>query len=81
MKREDVLLIMNQILERNGKRRIRDSSATLRSVGFRSLDFAELALRVEALTHREIDFDAVALRSIGTVNDVLDFFAKDGSND
>ena len=49
-----------------------DDSAELRGIGFRSLDFSELALRVEDEIDRELNFDAPGLRSVQTVADVLD---------
>jgi acyl carrier protein len=49
-----------------------DDSAELRAIGFRSLDFSELALRVEDEIDRELNFDAPGLRSVRTVGDVLD---------
>ena len=49
-----------------------DDSAELRGIGFRSLDFSELALRVEDEIDRELNFDAPGLRSVQTVGDVLD---------
>ena len=48
-----------------------DDSVTLREIGFRSLDFSELALRVEDQIDRELNFDAPGLRSVVTVADVL----------
>ena len=48
-------------------------SALLRDIGFRSLDFSELALRVEDEIGRELNFDAPGLRQIETVADVLEF--------
>jgi acyl carrier protein len=48
-----------------------DESVTLREIGFRSLDFSELALRVEDEIDRELNFDAPGLRSVVTVADVL----------
>ena len=48
----------------------------LSDVGFRSLDFSELALRVERKVGNELSFDAVALREIRTVKDVLDFLEE-----
>ena len=47
----------------------------MREIGFRSLDFSELALRVEQARGRELDFDAARLRAIERVVDILDFFA------
>ena len=49
-----------------------DDATELREIGFRSLDFSELALRVEDEIDRELNFDAPGLRSINTVGDVLD---------
>jgi acyl carrier protein len=49
-----------------------EDSAELRGIGFRSLDFSELALRVEDEIDRELNFDAPGLRSVQTVGDVLD---------
>ena len=49
-----------------------DDSAELRGIGFRSLDFSELALRVEDEIDRELNFDAPGLRNVQTVGDVLD---------
>lgn len=46
---------------------------TLREIGFRSLDFSELCLRVEEEIGRELNFAAAALRRIETVGDVCDF--------
>ena len=58
-----------------------DDSASLRDIGFRSLDFSELALRVEDEIDRELNFDAPGLRSVTTVGDVLDLIEQlqDGS--
>jgi acyl carrier protein len=49
-----------------------DDAVALRDIGFRSLDFSELALRVEDEIDRELNFDAPGLRSVVTVGDVLD---------
>ena len=58
-----------------------DDSTLLREIGFRSLDFSELALRVEDEIDRELNFDAPGLRSVVTVGDVLDLIERlqDGS--
>ena len=53
-----------------------DDAAELRQVGFRSLNFSELALRVEDEIGVELNFDAVKLRRIATVGDVLDFMEE-----
>jgi acyl carrier protein len=53
-----------------------DDSADLRQIGFRSLNFSELALRVEDEIGTELNFDAAGLRRIATVGDVLDFLEQ-----
>jgi len=72
MDRVRIAELMNQMLESQGKARPR-SDTQLREIAFRSLDFSELALRVEIEIGRELNFDAPALRAIETVGDVLDF--------
>lgn len=74
MDRGAVLDLMNDILRRAGKQPADDEGASLRELGFRSLDFSELALRVEDEVGHELNFDAPELRAITTVEDVLDFF-------
>ena len=74
MDRARVLEIMNGILAANGKAPVTDPQQTLREVGFRSLDFSEAALTVEDEVGRELNFQAVAIREIRTVEDVLSFF-------
>ncbi len=76
--RDEVRRIMNEILARQGKRPADDDQAALRAIGFRSLDFSELALRVEKKIGREINFDASRLRGIASVGDVLAFFEEVG---
>ncbi|NOZ55942.1 MAG: acyl carrier protein [Calditrichaeota bacterium] len=67
---------MNAILVRQGKNPVDDEQVTLRDIGFRSLDFSELALRVEKRIGRELIFDASILRGITSVADALDFFEE-----
>ncbi|WP_239088976.1 phosphopantetheine-binding protein [Micromonospora gifhornensis] len=67
--------LMGQVLANQGKVLPDDDDADLREIGFRSLDFSELALRVEDETDEELNFDAAGLRRIATVGDVLDFLA------
>ena len=74
--RDEVRGLMNEILSRQGKRVLDDESASLRMIGFRSLDFSELALRVERRIGRELNFDASRLRAISSVADTLDFFEE-----
>lgn len=76
MKRDQIKDLMNAILARQGKAPITDEAASLRDAGFRSLDFSELALRVERAVGRELNFDAALMRSISTAADVLNFFEK-----
>jgi acyl carrier protein len=78
MTRDEVRATMNRILERQGKAPLRDERQTLRELGFRSLDFSELALRVEQARGHELGFDAAKLRAIECAGDVLDFFANAG---
>ena len=74
MQRSEVIELMNEIQEKRGRNMVIDDQAILADVGFRSLDFSELALRVERKVGGELSFDALALREIRTVKDVLDFF-------
>lgn len=74
---------MDDILRRQGRAPTGGDGDSLRDLGFRSIDFSELALRVEDEADSELSFDAGALRAIETVADVLDFFdealAADGT--
>ncbi len=73
MSRERIRQLMAEVLHAQGKVLPGGENADLREVGFRSLDFSELALRVEDEVGRELNFDAPALRRIATVGDVIDF--------
>ena len=73
MNRERIHQLMAEVLHAQGKVLPEGENADLREVGFRSLDFSELALRVEDEVGRELNFDAPALRRIATVGDVIDF--------
>lgn len=68
--------LMADVLSAKGVSLPEDESTDLRSIGFRSLDFSELALRVEDEIGTELNFDAPGLRSITTTGDVLDFLQK-----
>jgi acyl carrier protein len=70
--RARVRALMEQVLTTQGKALPTDDGANLRDVGFRSLDFSELALRVEDEIGEELNFDAPGLRRVATVGDVLD---------
>lgn len=79
--RARVRALMEQVLTTQGKALPADDGANLRDVGFRSLDFSELALRVEEEIGEELNFDAPGLRRVATVGDVLDLieaFASSG---
>ncbi len=74
MTRTEIVETMRLILEKQGKPPgSLDESTTLREIGFRSLDFSELCLRVEDAIGRELNFDAARLRRIETVADVCAF--------
>lgn len=70
--RAEVRTMMASVLEKQGKQLPEDDTATLDEIGFRSLDFSELALKVEDELDEELNFDAPGLRSVRTVGDVLD---------
>lgn len=71
--RDQVKEMMAEVLRRQDKAMPETEDAPLDEIGFRSLDFSELALRVEDELDEELNFDAPGLRSIRTVADVLDF--------
>jgi acyl carrier protein len=73
MSRERIRQLMAEVLDAQGKTLPNGDEADLREIGFRSLDFSELALRVEDEAGRELNFDAPELRRIATVGDVVDF--------
>lgn len=79
MTREEVLVLVNRILAKQGKSPIVAENQSLAAAGFGSLDFSELALRVEAALGRELPFDAARLRGVKTIDDVLRFFAEHDS--
>lgn len=76
LSRDQLRSLMSEVLRNQGKALPPGDSTDLREVGFRSLDFSELALRVEDEVGRELNFDAPALRQIATVGDVLDFLQQ-----
>ena len=73
LERAVVRRMMADVLTKQGKELPANDDALLDDIGFRSLDFSELALRVEDEVGDELNFDAPGLRSIRTVGDVLDF--------
>ena len=74
--REQIRDLMGAVMTAQGKTLPGDDSADLREIGFRSLDFSELALRVEDEIGDELNFDAPGLRQIAKVGDVLDFIEQ-----
>ena len=73
LSRDQVRALMAEVLAKQGKTLPDDDATPLEDIGFRSLDFSELALKVEDEVDDELNFDAPGLRSIRTVGDVLDF--------
>lgn len=76
MNRKTIKKIFDGIIQNRGGTPSDDETLELRDVGFKSLDFSELALRVEREVGRELNFDAALMRSIRTIDDVLSFFEK-----
>ena len=76
LSKDHVRTMMGEVLEAQGKQLPADDATLLTDIGFRSLDFSDLALRVEDEVGTELNFDAPGLRSIETVADVLDFLAQ-----
>lgn len=74
--RDEVRTMMAAVMSAQGKTLPDDDAASLDAIGFRSLDFSELALRVEDEVGEELNFDAPGLREIRTVGDVLDFIEE-----
>lgn len=75
MQRTDILNLLKEIVARQGRSTEFGEDAELAGVGFRSLDFSELAVRVEMAAGISLAFDAMPLRAVRTVADILDFFA------
>ncbi|MGL5928650.1 MAG: phosphopantetheine-binding protein [Dermatophilaceae bacterium] len=73
LSRDEIRSMMAEVLATQGKQMPADDGTELEGLGFRSLDFSELALRVEDEIGEELNFDAPELRQIRTVSDVLDF--------
>ena len=74
--RSQIRDLMAQVMKTQGMELPDDDTAGLREIGFRSLNFSELAIRVEDEIGTELNFDAVSLRRIATVADVLDFLEQ-----
>ena len=76
MERQQILDLVNQVLTNQGKQPVRDDETPMAEVGFRSLDFSQVALRIEDELERELNFSAAAMRRITTIRDVIDFFVQ-----
>jgi len=74
MERTEIKALIDNVLQAQGKEPVVNEAQTTRELGFRSLDFSEVALRIELQIGRELNFEAAQLRTITTVADVLDFF-------
>jgi acyl carrier protein len=72
--RGEIRGLVDSVLVAQGKPPVTDEQQTTRELEFRSLDFSEVALRIEMDIGRELNFEAAQLRNIVTVGDVLDFF-------
>jgi acyl carrier protein len=76
LSRDQLRTMMGDVLEAQGKTIPSSDDSPLDEIGFRSLDFSELALRVEDELGSELNFDAPGLRAIETVGDVLEFLEQ-----
>lgn len=76
LSRDQIRALMAQVLSAQRKTLPDEETAELREIGFRSLDFSELALRVEDEIGTELNFEAAGLRQILTVADVLDLLEE-----
>lgn len=74
--REQLRVLMAEVMEAQGKSLPPDDEADLQQIGFRSLDFSELALRVEDEIDEELNFEAAGLRQVTTVGHVLDLLTE-----
>lgn len=74
MDKQRIEEIMRSILEKQGKSTAFSDQDSLREIGFRSLDFSELALRIEQEQGKPLVFAAARLREIETVEDMIGFF-------
>jgi acyl carrier protein len=70
---DEVLDELRAMYRRRGRDDAIELDGDLAALGFRSLDFSELVLRLEDRLGRELNFSAAALRRVETVRDVVDF--------
>jgi acyl carrier protein len=73
--RDEILAEFAELLRRRGVADDYDLQTPLSDLDFRSLDFSELALRIERRIGCELSFDAAMLRKIEVVEDIVQFFA------
>jgi acyl carrier protein len=73
MEREEILELINRVLANREKGPVPDDETPIADVGFRSLDFSEVALRIEDEVEHELNFSAASMRRITTIRDVIDF--------
>lgn len=73
MERDEILEIINVVLTKKGREPASDSETPLADAGIRSLDFSEIAMRLEVSIGDELNFEASTMRRIATVKDVIDF--------
>ena len=71
-----ILELMRGTMRRQGRPDDLTESSVLSEIGFRSLDFSEVALRIEQQVGHELNFDAGLLRQIRTVADVVNFLLR-----
>lgn len=74
MTRNEILAQFASLLERRGLPSDFEVTTSLQEIGFRSLDFSELSIRIEEEHGQDLNFDAALLRRIETVGDVIGFF-------
>lgn len=70
-----VLEELSSLYSSRGETQILAADSSLHRLGFRSIDFAALALRIEERAGREIDFSSASLvEDLDDVNDLQRFF-------
>jgi acyl carrier protein len=76
MDQSEIVELIRQMQERRGRSTAFTKESGLRDIGFESIDFAELAVRLEDGTNKRLNFSALEFRQIQTVADVAGFFAE-----
>ncbi len=67
--------LLNQVLANHGKSFHAAETDALASLGFSSLDLAELTVRLEDHIGKELSVEAAEIRPLRTVGDVLDLLS------